>query len=92
MKKKLLFVINTLSAAGAEMALLELLRRLSPDEYDISLYVLMGQGELSDRLPKYVTLLNKDYSSVSVLSEEGRKHMYRHIIKAMFCQIGRAHV
>ena len=43
MKKKLLFVINTLSAAGAEMALLELLRRLSPDEYDISLYVLMGQ-------------------------------------------------
>jgi Glycosyltransferase len=86
MKKKLLFVINTLSAAGAEMALLELLRRLSPDEYDISLYVLMGQGELSDRLPKYVTLLNKDYSSVSVLSEEGRKHMYRHIIKAMFCR------
>lgn len=86
MKKKLLFVINTLSAAGAEMALLELLKRLSPDEYEIFLYVLMEQGELSDRLPEYVTLLNKNYSQVSVLSKEGRKHMCRHIIKAMFCR------
>lgn len=86
MKRKLLFVINTLSAAGAEMALLELLRRLSPKEYEISLYVLMGQGELSDRLPGHVALLNKNYKKVSVLSKEGRKHMYRHIIKAMLCR------
>lgn len=86
MKKTLLFVINTLSAAGAEMALLELFKRLNPDEYEISLYVLMGQGELSDRIPEYVTLLNKNYSRVSVLSKEGRRHMYRHIIKTMLCR------
>lgn len=86
MKKKVLFVINTLSAAGAEMALLELFRRMNPEEYDIFLYVLMGQGELSDRLPAYVTLLNKDYKKVSVLSKEGRKHMYKHILKAMLCR------
>jgi len=85
-KKKLLFVINTLSAAGAEMALLELLRRLNPNEYEISLYVLMGQGELSDRLPGHAALLNKNYKRVSVLSKEGRKHMYKHIIKAMLCR------
>lgn len=86
MKKKLLFVINTLSAAGAEMALLELFRRLSADEYEISLYVLMGQGELSDRLPEHVILLNKNYNKVSVLSKEGRKYMYKHVIKAMLCR------
>ena len=88
MKKKLLFVINTLSAAGAEMALLELLKRLSPDEYEISLYVLMEQGELSDRLPEYVTLLNKNYSQVSVLSKEGRKHMGKYFKKASIYDSG----
>lgn len=42
--KKILFVINTLGWAGAETALLELLRRLDAEEYEISLYVLLGQG------------------------------------------------
>ena len=53
MKKKILFVINTLGGAGAEMALLELLEKLEKEnektkdvQYEISLYVLMGQGEL----------------------------------------------
>ena len=36
--KKILFVINTLGWAGAETALLELLRRLDAEEYEISLY------------------------------------------------------
>lgn len=83
MKKKILFVINTLGMAGAEMALLELLRKLDPQEYEISLYVLLGQGELADRLPDYVTLLNENYNQCSVLSGEGRKHMYRYIMKVM---------
>lgn len=44
--KKVLFVINTLGQAGAEKALLELMKHFSPDEYEVSLYVLLGQGEL----------------------------------------------
>ena len=58
MKKKILFVINTLGGAGAEMALLELLEKLIKEnektkdvQYEIFLYVLMGQGELIKRLP-----------------------------------------
>lgn len=31
--KKVLFVINTLGGAGAEKALLELLKRFSPEQY-----------------------------------------------------------
>ena len=46
MKKKVLFVINTMSRACAEMALLALLRKLDPQKLDISLFVLMGQGEM----------------------------------------------
>ena len=45
--KKVLFVINTLGGAGAEKALLELLKKFTPDQYETSLYVLMDQGELT---------------------------------------------
>ena len=38
--KKVLFVINTLGGAGAEKALLELLKKSPEKEYDVSLYVL----------------------------------------------------
>ena len=40
MKKKILFVINTLSRAGAETVLLEMLRRLDSQEYEICLYII----------------------------------------------------
>ena len=42
MRKKILFVINTLGRAGAETALITLLKKLPENEYDISLYVLCG--------------------------------------------------
>ena len=40
MKKKVLFVINTLSRAGAETALLALLRVLLQEPVEISVYVV----------------------------------------------------
>lgn len=90
MKKKLLFVINTLSQAGAETALIELLRVLANErnedgvrEYDIDLYVLMGQGELAKKLPGRVRLLNDKYSYNSVLSDDGKKDMIKHIVFSM---------
>ena len=44
--KKILFVINTMGRAGAEVSLLRLLKKMNSKEYDISLYVLTGQGEM----------------------------------------------
>mgnify|MGYP002771485981 CR=1 FL=1 len=91
MKKKILFVINTLGGAGAEMALLELLEKLIKEnektkdvQCEISLYVLMGQGELVKRLPKEVILKNKSYQPLSVLQKKGRYFMYGTILKTMF--------
>ena len=52
--KKVLFVINTLGGAGAEKALLELLKRFSPEQYQTDLYVLLEQGELISQVPEYV--------------------------------------
>ena len=81
--KKLLFVINTLSRAGAETALLELLRRLDPARYDISLFVLTSQGELAKELPPYVRLLNTDYDDASVLCREGKRKLIRLALRSM---------
>ena len=72
--KKLLFVINTLGYGGAERALLSLLNALNPKEYQISLFVLTGQGELVHALPAYVETVNTDYRDCSVLTKEGRRH------------------
>ncbi len=84
MKKKILFVINTLGRAGAEMAMLELIRRLPEEEYDISLYVVLGQGELVRELPEYVKVLNRTYQDTSVLSENGRRHIVKTVIRSFF--------
>lgn len=82
--KEILFVINTLGGAGAETALMELLRNIPPEEYHISLFVLMNQGEMVHQLPAHVELLNSDFSDASVLSREGKHILNRFILRTMF--------
>ncbi len=95
--KKILFTVNTLGRAGAETALLELLRRLEGCGYEISLYVIMGQGEMVGKLPAYVRLLNPAFDAHSVLSRRGKWRMGKTVCRAFFrngglcgklCQIG----
>lgn len=81
---KILFVINTLGRAGAETALLELLRELEHTEYEISLYVMLGQGELIDQLPKKVKLLNHHYHPSSVLTSRGRAILGKTVLASFF--------
>lgn len=85
-KKKLLFVINTLSAAGAEMSFLELLGQIDPKQYEVDVFVLLAQGELRARLPAYVCLKNKEYSDCSVLTAEGKRHLVRVVLRAALCR------
>lgn len=82
MKKKVLFVINTLGHAGAEMAMLELMKCFDYSQCEITLYVLMAQGELVHRLPPDVKLINKTFSDTSVLSRKGYRNMFRTICRA----------
>ncbi len=82
MKKKLLFVINTLSCAGAEKALLEFLSKLDSRKYEIYLYVLTGQGELIGQVPAHVCLLHTSFSKESVLTPKGRKMLARRTLRA----------
>lgn len=82
--KKILFVINTLGQAGAETALLNLLRQIDPKQYEVSLYVLMGQGEMVSELPGYVKLLNNSFYASPVLSGAGRRLMAQRVMAAAF--------
>jgi glycosyltransferase involved in cell wall biosynthesis len=84
-KKRILFVINSLGRAGAEVALVELLKNLDPEKYDISLLVLLGQGEVVHALPDYVKVLNKNYDDCSLFTKEGKRHLNRHAMKAALC-------
>lgn len=84
--KKILITINTLGLAGAEVAMLSLLQQLDPKEYEVSLFVLTGQGELRSRVPAHVKVLNSEYSECSVLSAEGRKHLMKTVLKALICK------
>lgn len=82
--KKILFVINTLGGAGAERALLELLTRFTPEKYEVSLYILLGQGELIHQVPAYVRILNQEYSDGSVLSRRGKVLLNKRLLKRIF--------
>lgn len=82
--KKILFVVNMMGRAGAELSLLSFLRKLSGEEYEISLYVLTGQGEMIEEVPSYVRVLNSGYSQKSVLSKAGRRRLIRVVLAAFF--------
>lgn len=83
MKKNILFVINTLGRAGAERALVTMIKRLDPDKFNISLYVCLGQGELINEIPEYVHIINDTYDSGSVLSSEGKKRLMLNLFRQM---------
>ena len=80
--KKLLFIINTLGYGGAERAMLNLFSRLDSTKYEISLFVITGQGELRRELPENVRLINKKYKEVSVLTKKGRRLLTLSVLKA----------
>lgn len=82
--KKILFVINTLGRGGAENALIQLIKKLDKNEYDISLYVILGQGELIEKVPENVHVLNENFDASSVLSYEGKKKLKKHIFGILF--------
>lgn len=82
--KKVLFVINSLGRAGAEVAMLEMLRRLCRYDVELSVYVLTGQGEMVGDLPDGVKLLNKSFCEHTIHSSQGRKSLAKKVMKSAF--------
>lgn len=69
MKKKLLFVNESLTLAGGEKSLLALLSNIDPNKYEIDLQLFKYGGELEQFLPDYVNILPPfDYTNYLQLS------------------------
>jgi glycosyltransferase involved in cell wall biosynthesis len=58
MKKKLLFIIPGLHMGGAEKALINLLKKLDEERYDLHLWVFDPSGVLMPEVPQNVTVWN----------------------------------
>ena len=59
MKKKVLFVIDSLVCAGAEKSLTTLLNLIDYKDYEVDLQLFSYGGELEDLLPRETNLLDK---------------------------------
>lgn len=84
MKKKILFVINTMGRAGAEKCLLSMLEYMDREKYDISLFSVINRGELFNLVPDGVKILNENPCTKSVLDKEAKKALAKEILKNGF--------
>ncbi len=83
MAKRVLFIVNTLGRAGAETALINLMKKMqSLGGYEIDLYTIIPRGEMFARVPQGVRILNRKPSLGSVLSLQGRLYIAGRIAKA----------
>lgn len=90
MKKKILFLIPTLSGGGAEKALFTLVNSLNPEKYEIVVQTILSRGVYEEKLAEHVQLKSivklknrilrkvESYLVQFVLSP---KFVYRHLIK-----------
>lgn len=60
MKKKILFVMESLGIGGAEKSLVTILSLLDYNKYDVDLQLFNDEGEFMDLLPKEVNILQLD--------------------------------
>lgn len=71
MKKKLLFVIDSLVCGGAEKSLVSLLPLLNQDKYEIHLWMLHRGGDFESLIPPYVVVQdNPSYNYGERLKKE----------------------
>jgi glycosyltransferase involved in cell wall biosynthesis len=78
-------VINTMGRAGAERALISLLKSLDYTKVSVSLLSILNRGELFAEVPPEVRILNKNPSRKSILGTQGAFY----IAKRAFMQVFR---
>lgn len=79
MKKKILFVYDSMMTGGTTTALLSLINTIDHSEYEISLLLYTNTGALLCEIPEFVKLLPSAYKESRLLNSGQRK-----IIKTIF--------
>lgn len=83
MRKKVLFVINTMGRAGAERCLLHLLKAWEDEEDEIALFSVFDRGELFQEIPSFVRGLNQSPKISTVFDRNARKAFMKDILIGM---------
>ena len=83
MKQKMLIVINTLGRAGAEKALVSLMKILDTDRFEVDFLAMVDRGDLYPDLPYYVNVLNKTPVVGTVTDAAGLAALSTQIIKRL---------
>ena len=73
MKKKILFVYDSMMTGGTSTALLSLINTIDRNKYDISLLLYTNTGELMEEIPEFVRVLNPAYKESRIASSGQRK-------------------
>ncbi|MCP3030055.1 glycosyltransferase [Halobacillus sp. A1] len=81
MKKKILFVIDSLNCAGAEKSLVTLLSLLDYSKFEVDLMLFSQGGELQSLVPKEVNILNP--ISYTLFTSLGLKDSIRYTLKKL---------
>lgn len=73
MKKKILFVYDSMMTGGTSTALLSLINTIDRSKYEISLLLYTNTGELMEEIPEFVRVLNPAYKESRIASSGQRK-------------------
>ena len=73
MKKKILFVYDSMMTGGTTTALLSLINTIDRSKYEISLLLYANTGAMMGEIPEYVKLLPSAYKESKFLSSGRRK-------------------
>lgn len=81
--KNILFVINTMGQAGAEKAMVEFMKVLDPNLFQIDLYVMIPRGEMFQQVPAHVKVLNQQIDTGTLLGKEGKAFLMKTVLKSL---------
>lgn len=73
MKKKILFIYDSMMTGGTSTALLSLINTIDQSKYEISLLLYTNTGALMEEIPKFVHILAPAYQKSKMLSSGQRK-------------------
>ena len=83
MKKKILFIMDSLRIGGAEKSLITILNLFDYEKYDVDLYLLNHVGEFYNLIPEKVNILSED-ETYKIFINNRKKSVISYIKKLDF--------
>lgn len=83
MKKKILFIIPDLSAAGGEKSLVNLLQQIDYSKYSVDLFLIKMNGLFLKYVPNEVNILDTPYN-LNIFNKSVKKSVFKFLLEGKF--------